>query len=159
MLLRTRLPPDTPEQYEKDFGAIGHLLCTKVSQMRQAFNAIKKPSTLTVRTVTGVLTPGVTTPTTPTIPGVSPVKTVTPTTPGAFTIALSGLKVGLPTTPRSSNPTTPTSVGTASLGGLVSTGLTGTSAVKQGTASPGTPQTTLPGVTSTSHTTPGGSVT
>ncbi|KAL9965693.1 hypothetical protein ACROYT_G029531 [Oculina patagonica] len=132
VLLRTRLPPDTPEQYEKDFGAMGRLLCTKVSQMRQAINVMKKPSTLTVRTVTGVLTPGVTTPTTPTTPGVSPVKAVTPTTPGAFTIALpAGLKVGLPTTPKSSTPTTPTSGGTVSLAGLLPTGMLSPSTVKQ----------------------------
>lgn len=151
LLLRTRHPPDLPDQYDKEFGSMGLLLCTKVSQMRQTMSAMKKPSTLTVRTVTGVLTTGITTPTTPSTPGASPVKVLTPTTPGGFTIALpSGFKVGLPTTPRGSNPTTPTSGGTVSLAGLLPT-----STGKPVLASPGTPKTSTP----PSNTTPGGPVT
>ena len=157
-MLRIRLPPDSPEQYEKEFGGMGRLLCTKVSQMRQTINAMKKPSTLTVRTVTGVLTPGVTTPTMPTTPGASPVKAVTPTTPGVFSVSLPSLKAGVPTTPRGSTPTTPTSAGMVSVIGLLPTGLTSSSAGQQGIVSPTTPKTTTPGATLTSNTaTPGGS--
>lgn len=140
LLLRTRHPPDLADQYEKEFGSIGPLLCTKVSQLRQNMSAMKKPSTLTVRTVTGVLTTGITTPTTPSTPGASPVKLLTPTSGGTFTISLQpGLKVGLPTTPRDSNPTTPTSVGTVTLPGLLPTGLTSTGIPKPTTPTSNTP--------------------
>lgn len=154
VLLRIRLPPDSPEQYEKEFGGMGRLLCTKVSQMRQTINAMKKPSTLTVRTVPGVLTPGSTMPTTPTTPGASPVKSVTATTPGVFTVSLASLKTGQPTTPKGSTPTTPTSGGMVL--GLLPTGMTSSSTGQPRISSPGTPKTPTSVVTSTSNTTPGG---
>ncbi|XP_073255065.1 transcription initiation factor TFIID subunit 6-like [Porites lutea] len=157
VLLRIRLPPDSPEQYEKEFGGMGRLLCTKVSQMRQTINAMKKPSTLTVRTVSGVPTLGVTTPTTPTTPGAISAKAVTPTTPGAFTVSLSSQKTGVPTTPKGTTPTTPTSAGLLSPVGLLPTGMTGSSVIQQRNSSPGTPKTPTSGVTSTSNTTPGSS--
>ena len=151
------MPPDSPEQYEKEFGGMGRLLCTKVSQMRQTINAMKKPSTLTVRTVSGVPTLGVTTPTTPTTPGAISAKAVTPTTPGAFAVSLSSQKTGVPTTPKGTTPTTPTSAGLLSPVGLLPTGMTGSSVTQQRNSSPGTPKTPTSGVTSTSNTTPGSS--
>lgn len=148
VLLRIRLPPDSPEQYEKEFGGIGRLLCTKVSQMRQTINAMKKPATLTVRTVSGILTTGVTTPTTPTTPGASLVKAATPTTPGTFTVSLA---------PRGTTPTTPTPGGMVL--GLLPAGLKSSNSGQQKAPSQGMLQISTPSITSPSKTTPGGSST
>ena len=68
ILHRTRAPPDIPEKYEADFGIIGRLLCTRVSQMRQS----SKPKTLTLTPLAmkpvPSLKPAGSTPTTPTTP-------------------------------------------------------------------------------------------
>lgn len=144
VLLRTRFPPDSLEQYEKDFGAIGRLLCAKVTQMRQTISAMKKPVTLTVATATGVITPGGTTPTTPTAPGISPIKVFTPTTPGTFAVP-----------PMGTTPTTATSGGTVA--GLLPTGQITSSTGVLRRPSTGLPQITSPSGLSTSNPAPEGS--
>ncbi|XP_074633099.1 transcription initiation factor TFIID subunit 6-like [Acropora palmata] len=145
VLLRTRHPPDSPEQYEKDFGAIGQVLCTKVAQMRQTISTMKKPATLKVGTVSSVLTPGVASPTTPTTPGISPVKVVTPTTPGTFAAP-----------PKISTPTTPTTGGP--IAGLLPTGQVVSNTGQLRRPSTGAPSIPLPiAMSQINPTPPGGS--
>lgn len=145
VLLRTRHPPDSPEQYEKDFGAIGQVLCTKVAQMRQTISTMKKPATLKVGTVSSVLTPGVASPTTPTTPGISPLKVVTPTTPGTFAAP-----------PKISTPTTPTTGGP--MAGLLPTGQVVSNTGQLRRPSTGAPSIALPiAMSQINPTPPGGS--
>jgi hypothetical protein len=96
-----RHPPDIPEKYESDYGNIGHILCTKVAQLRQGINALK-PTLLTLKTPTNI--PKLTNTSTPNTP-TTPVATKTP-----LLIVSTGAVPTTPTSPAVKTFTVPSSV-------------------------------------------------